>query len=216
MVDDVTFPFDISYNSIGGPGYATQVVSARSGSEGRNQTMSQPRRKWTADLNGITRAQIALVVPFWIARQGKTRGFRWTDPFDYWAVNQPLAPVAGSTSIQLTMTYADPVNQTVRNITRPVQNTTNEKSYTGIELYKTHAGVTTQLVEGTAYTVDYTLGTGIVTLATAAIAGDTYEWTGQFDCAVRFDIDEPKWQEEDISNLSWKGFALIEILEPES
>jgi len=216
MVDNVEFPLVISYNSVGGPAFATQVVAARSASESRNATMTQPRRKWTADLVGITRAQMALIIPFWIARQGKFRGFRFQDPTDYWAISQPLAPVAGSTSIQLTMTYADPVNQTVRTITRPVQNTTTEKGYTGIELFKTHSGVQTQLTEGSDYTVDYTNGTGLVTLATAAVAGDTYFWTGQFDCAARFDIDEPKFQEENFNELSWKGFALIEILEPES
>lgn len=216
MVDNVEFPLVISYNSVGGPGFATQVVTPRSGAEGRNPTMSQPRRKWTADLAGITRVQMASIIPFWLARQGKNRGFRFQDPFDYWAISQPLAPITGSTLIQLTMTYADTANPTVRNITRPVQADTTEKAYTGIELFKTHTGVTTQLVEGSDYTVDYTAGTGLVTLTAAAIAGDTYAWTGQFDCAARFDIDEPKWQEEDFDSISWKGFAMIEILEPES
>ena len=80
---EVRFPDDISRGARGGPERRTQVVELASGDEERNASWASSRRRYDAAY-GIRRADdLAAVVAFFEARNGRLYGFRWKDWADY-------------------------------------------------------------------------------------------------------------------------------------
>ena len=80
---EVRFPDDISRGARGGPERRTQVVELASGDEERNASWADSRRRYDAAY-GIRRADdLAAVVAFFEARNGRLHGFRWKDWGDY-------------------------------------------------------------------------------------------------------------------------------------
>ena len=80
---EVRFPDDISRGARGGPERRTQVVELASGDEERNASWADSRRRYDAAY-GIRRADdLAAVVAFFEARNGRLHGFRWKDWGDW-------------------------------------------------------------------------------------------------------------------------------------
>ena len=80
---EVRFPDDISRGARGGPERRTQVVELASGDEERNASWADSRRRYDAAY-GIRRADdLAAVIAFFEARNGRLHGFRWKDWGDY-------------------------------------------------------------------------------------------------------------------------------------
>ena len=89
---EVRFPDDISRGARGGPERRTQVVELASGDEERNASWADSRRRYDAAY-GIRRADdLAAVIAFFEARNGRLHGFRWKDWGDYRS-GLPSAPV---------------------------------------------------------------------------------------------------------------------------
>ena len=89
---EVRFPDDISRGARGGPERRTQVVELASGDEERNASWADLRRRYDAAY-GIRRADdLAAVIAFFEARNGRLHGFRWKDWGDYRS-GLPSAPV---------------------------------------------------------------------------------------------------------------------------
>ncbi len=89
---EVRFPDDISRGARGGPERRTQVVELASGDEERNASWANSRRRYDAAY-GIRRADdLAAVVAFFEARNGRLHGFRWKDWGDHRS-GLPSAPV---------------------------------------------------------------------------------------------------------------------------
>ena len=89
---EVRFPDDISRGARGGPERRTQVVELASGDEERNASWANSRRRYDAAY-GIRRADdLAAVIAFFEARNGRLHGFRWKDWGDYRS-GLPSAPV---------------------------------------------------------------------------------------------------------------------------
>ena len=81
--DEVRFPDMISRGARGGPQRRTQIVTMASGDEERNASWANSRRAYDAAY-GIRRADdLATVIAFFEARNGRLRGFRWKDWADY-------------------------------------------------------------------------------------------------------------------------------------
>ena len=92
---EVRFPDDISRGARGGPERRTQVVELASGDEERNASWANSRRRYDAAY-GIRRADdLAAVVAFFEARNGRLHGFRWKDWGDYRSglPSTPVTPI---------------------------------------------------------------------------------------------------------------------------
>ena len=131
---EVRFPDDISRGARGGPERRTQVVELASGDEERNASWANSRRRYDAAY-GIRRADdLAAVVAFFEARNGRLHGFRWKDWGDF---KSGLPSSAGDadrpgarhrrrrrpTAFQLVKRYESGAQAWVRRIVKPVAGT---------------------------------------------------------------------------------------------
>jgi uncharacterized protein (TIGR02217 family) len=80
---EVRFPDNISRGARAGPERRTQIVELASGDEERNASWANSRRRYDV-VYGIRRADdLAAVVAFFEARNGRLHGFRYKDWADY-------------------------------------------------------------------------------------------------------------------------------------
>src|SRR5690606_20897405 len=159
----------------GGPDRRTQIVELASGDEERNASMANSRRRYDVAY-GIRRADdLAAVVAFFEARNGRLHGFRFKDWADYKSCLPSQIPAAtdqvigtgdaSTKTFQLAKRYLSGGQAWVRIITRPV------------------AGSVTVALAGTpqasGWSVDVT--TGLVTFSTAPVSGVTITAGFAFD-----------------------------------
>lgn len=180
---EVRFPDNISRGARGGPERRTQVVELASGDEERNASWADSRRRYDVAY-GIRRADdLAAVVAFFEARNGRLHGFRYKDWADYksalpsqaiTATDQQIGTGTGSLqTFQLAKRYTSGAQTWVRTVAKPVAGT-----------IRVALGMVEQM---SGWTVDTT--TGVVTF-TAAPAGGVIVRAGfEFDVPVRFDSD---------------------------
>jgi uncharacterized protein (TIGR02217 family) len=180
---EVRFPDDISRGARGGPERRTQIVELASGDEERNASWANSRRRYDAAY-GIRRADdLAAVVAFFEARNGRLYGFRWKDWADYKSCLPSGTPAAtdqsigagdgATTDFQLVKVYSSGSQSWTRTITKPVDGTVLV-AIDGAE-------------QTTGWSVDTT--TGLITFATAPASGATITAGFEFDVPVRFDTD---------------------------
>ena len=180
---DVRFPDNISRGARGGPERRTQIVELASGDEERNASWANSRRRYDAAY-GIRRADdLAAVVAFFEARNGRLHGFRWKDWADYKsclpsqtlaATDHSIGTGDGTTiDFQLVKVYASGSQSWTRTITKPVAGTV-KVAIDGVE-------------QITGWSVDTT--TGIVSFTTAPSTGAIITAGFEFDVPVRFDTD---------------------------
>ena len=180
---EVRFPDNISRGARGGPERRTQVVELASGDEERNASWADSRRRYDVAY-GIRRADdLAAVVAFFEARNGRLHGFRYKDWADYksclpsqaiTATDQQIGTGTGSTqAFQLTKRYTSGAQTWVRTITKPVAGTV-----------RVALGMVEQM---SGWTVDTT--TGLITFTTAPAGGVIVRAGFEFDVPVRFDSD---------------------------
>ncbi|WP_397544464.1 phage distal tail protein, Rcc01695 family [Roseovarius salis] len=180
---DVRFPDDISRGARGGPERRTQIVELASGDEERNASWADSRRRYDVAY-GIRRADdLAAVVAFFEARNGRLYGFRFKDWADYKSCTPSAAPAANdqplgtgdgsTTAFQLVKGYASGAQVWTRAITKPV------------------AGSVRVALDGAEQASGWSLdpATGIVTFDAAPGAGVTITAGFEFDVPVRFDSD---------------------------
>lgn len=180
---EVRFPDNISRGARGGPERRTQIVELASGDEERNASWANSRRRYDVAY-GIRRADdLAEVVAFFEARNGRLHGFRYKDWADYksalpsqaiTATDQQLGTGTGSLqTFQLAKRYTSSAQTWVRTITKPVTGTV-----------RVALGMVEQM---SGWTVDTT--TGVVTFTTAPAGGVVVRAGFEFDVPVRFDSD---------------------------
>ena len=180
---EVRFPDNISRGARGGPERRTQIVELASGDEERNASWANSRRRYDVAY-GIRRADdLAAVVAFFEARNGRLHGFRFKDWGDHKSclpsgtpspTDQAIGTGDGATTpFQLVKRYASGSQTWVRKITKPVAGTVRV-ALDGAE----------QL---SGWTVDTT--TGVLTFDTAPAEGVAVTAGFAFDVPVRFDTD---------------------------
>uniref|UniRef100_A4WYW2 Glycoside hydrolase, family 24 n=2 Tax=Paracoccaceae TaxID=31989 RepID=A4WYW2_CERS5 len=180
---EVRFPDNISRGARGGPERRTQIVELASGAEERNASWANSRRRYDVAY-GIRRADdLAAVVAFFEARNGRLHGFRFKDWADFKSclpsqtpspTNQPIGTGNGAaTQFQLTKRYTSGAQSWSRTITKPV------------------AGTVTVALNGTPQASGWSVSTtsGLVTFTTAPAAGIAISAGFEFDVPVRFDTD---------------------------
>lgn len=180
---EVRFPDDISRGARGGPQRRTQVVELASGDEERNASWANSRRRYDVAY-GIRRADdLAAVVAFFEARNGRLHGFRFKDWADYKSCLPSQIPAATDQAIgtgdastktfQLVKRYASGAQAWVRIITKPV------------------AGSVAIALNGTPTSSGWSVdaATGLVTFVSAPASGVAITAGFAFDVPVRFDTD---------------------------
>jgi len=180
---DVRFPDNISRGARGGPERRTQIVELASGEEERNASWANSRRRYDVAY-GIRRADdLAAVVAFFEARNGRLHGFRFKDWGDHKSglpsqTPGPTDQVIGTgddaaTEFQLVKRYASGNQRWMRTITKPVAGTVRV-ALDGVE-------------QPTGWAVNTT--TGVVTFDSAPAEGVAITAGFAFDVPVRFDTD---------------------------
>ena len=180
---EVRFPDNISRGARGGPERRTQIVELASGAEERNASWADSRRRYDVAY-GIRRADdLAAVVSFFEARNGRLHGFRFKDWADFKSclpsqtpgpANQPIGTGNGAATLfQLTKRYTSGAQSWTRAIAKPV------------------AGTVTIALNGTPQASGWSVSTttGLVTFTTAPAAGVAITAGFEFDVPVRFDTD---------------------------
>ena len=202
---EVRFPDDISRGARGGPERRTQVVELASGDEERNASWADSRRRYDAAY-GIRRADdLAAVIAFFEARNGRLHGFRWKDWGDHRSslpstpvtpIDQTLGAGDGTTrTFQLVKRYESGAQAWVRRIGKPVAGTVR---------------VARGGVEATSdWSVEVT--TGVVTFAAAPAAGALVTAGFEFDVPVRFDTDrlDVTWDLDRLGSIA--SIPLVEV-----
>ena len=180
---EVRFPENISRGARGGPERRTQVVELASGDEERNASWANSRRRYDVAY-GIRRADdLAAVVAFFEARNGRLHGFRYKDWADYksalpsqaiTATDQQIGTGTGShQTFQLAKRYTSGAQTWVRTIAKPVAGTV-----------RVALGMVEQM---SGWTLDATIG--VVNFTTAPANGVIVRAGFEFDVPVRFDSD---------------------------
>ena len=180
---EVRFPDNISRGARGGPERRTQIVELASGDEERNASWANSRRRYDVAY-GIRRADdLAAVVAFFEARNGRLHGFRYKDWADYKSClpSQAITPTdqqieTGTGSLktfQLAKHYASGAQSWTRTIAKPVAGTV-----------RVALGMVEQM---SGWTLDAT--TGVITFTIAPANGVIVRAGFEFDVPVRFDSD---------------------------
>ena len=180
---EVRFPDNISRGARGGPERRTQIVELASGDEERNASWANSGRRYDVAY-GIRRADdLAAVVAFFEARNGRLHGFRYKDWADYKSslpsqaitpTDQQIGTGTGSLqTFQLAKRYTSGAQTWMRTITKPVAGTV-----------RVALGMVEQM---SGWTLDTT--TGLVTFTTAPAGGVIVRAGFEFDVPVRFDSD---------------------------
>jgi uncharacterized protein (TIGR02217 family) len=203
---EVRFPDDISRGARGGPERRTQVVELASGDEERNASWADSRRRYDAAY-GIRRADdLAAVIAFFEARNGRLHGFRWKDWGDYrsglpsapvTAIDQALGTGDGDTdAFQLVKRYESGPQSWVRQVVKPVAGTVRV-ALAGVEPAPSSWSVNTT--------------SGIVTFDSAPGPGVLVTAGFEFDVPVRFDTDrlDVTWDLDRLGSIA--SIPLIEV-----
>lgn len=180
---EVRFPDDISRGARGGPERRTQIVELASGDEERNASWANSRRRYDVAY-GIRRADdLAAVVAFFEARNGRLHGFRFKDWGDHKSClpSQTPAPTdqaigtgdGTTTAFQLVKRYVSSSQTWVRTIAKPVS---------GSVVVALNGAP-----QASGLSVDTT--TGVITFTTAPGSGVPITAGFEFDVPVRFDTD---------------------------
>jgi len=180
---EVRFPDDISRGARGGPERRTQIVELASGDEERNASWANSRRRYDVAY-GIRRADdLAAVVAFFEARNGRLHGFRFRDWGDYKSglpsaaispTDQEIGTGNGSlTEFALLKRYSSGAQSWTRAIAKPVTGSVRV-ALGGVE-------------QMSGWSVDTT--TGVVTFDSAPAEGVAVTAGYAFDVPVRFDTD---------------------------
>ena len=180
---EVRFPDNISRGARGGPERRTQIVELASGAEERNASWANSRRRYDVAY-GIRRTDdLAAVVAFFEARNGRLHGFRFKDWADFKSclpsqtpgpTDQPIGTGNGAAAqFQLAKPYTSGAQSWTRAITKPV------------------AGTVTIALNGTPLASGWSVSTatGLITFTTAPAAGLAITAGFEFDIPVRFDTD---------------------------
>jgi len=180
---EVRFPDDISRGARGGPERRTQIMELASGDEERNASWANSRRRYDVAY-GIRRADdLAAVVAFFEARNGRLHGFRFKDWGDFksclpsqtpGATDQQVGIGDGTTTqFQLVKRYTSGAQSWTRGIAKPVTGSVRV-ALAGVE-------------QVSGWSVDTT--TGLVTFGSTPGAGVAITAGFAFDVPVRFDTD---------------------------
>jgi len=199
--DEVRLPVEVERGAQGGPGFLTSVTVLNSGREKRNSLWSVDRGEWNIGFGIDTRENALKIRNFFMARNGKARGFRFRDWTNYTTGTTQMGftetPDSGDTTFQLAYTYTD---ESGFSYTKPIFKPVDDAEFV---IYLD--GV----AQESGWNVDET--TGIVTFASPPDYSVDITWTGTFDLPVRFDTDRLEIIVENKDVLLTPNIPIVEL-----
>lgn len=193
----------IGFQTSGGPGWKTQIVSLTSGAEARNALWAGPLRKWQISGVPVNETASRQLIQFFNARSGTAQGFLFRDPFGYStaepgnsisSLDEAIGEGDGATrEFQLSL---DDGGAQRRVITRPVPGSLR---------------VAINGVETNAFSLNDK--TGILTFDTAPPAAGIITAGFEFDVPVRFEADRLELSQPANGAFQLVRLSLIEVRE---
>lgn len=167
------FPPDISSNMVGGPAFINSKAYTQSGHRHTNRLAQYPLHTFTLAHPPQLADQFDRLRAFFWVVGGDADAFRFKDWSDYRCTLAQGGTTEVSAGVyQLHKVYSYGARSAVRPITKPVA---------GARIWRTRAAVATDITATS--TLDTT--TGRVTV-TGHLAGDTYDWAGEFHLPAAF------------------------------
>ena len=175
----------VSYGTVYGERFSTDVQTMRNKQESRNANWSQSQFSAQIIFAALEEKDRAKVMKVFRTCRGRAIGFRLKNWVDYKIADEPIGIGTGaSQDLQLKITYKIGTYKTEKNIHKPI--------YSKLEI----------LADGLP--VAFVLSSsGVVTFT--ADAGAVITWSGEYDIPVRFDVDDIMWS---VDNKSAGGFVM--------
>jgi uncharacterized protein (TIGR02217 family) len=203
------FPEDISYGSVGGPEFKTDVIVIRSGDEFRNQNWADARAVYDVSHGLQSQQELDELIEFFRAVRGRLHGFRFKDWSDYGvtlAMSDGDGPrgitvnVTTGTVYQMQKRYVSGALTYDRKIVKVVS-ANNVTSQTAA-VYAATGG----LMNVSSYTMN--INSGTITFVTSRGAPS---WVGEFDVPCRFDTDRMPIRLEAPGAFTWGDIPVVEL-----
>lgn len=213
---NISFPTDIGYGSLGGPGYKTEVVTLDSGAEERVARQSVPKHQFNVAYGVKTHTQLGSLRNFFHCRQGAAFAFRFLDHQDcstaaggfHDSLDGGVAVaeddvVVGTgdgteTQFQLKKFYSDAGATRTRVITMPIE---------GTLLVAVNGASKT---EGVDFTCNY--ATGVLTFVSAVPNTHSVTAGFEFEVVVRFSEAQDDWLAASLEAFA-HGNAEVQLIE---
>jgi uncharacterized protein (TIGR02217 family) len=202
---DIRFPDSIAQGAQIVPAFSTSVVASSGGQEQRQGNWALPRRRYNVGTGLQRRTDVAALLAFFLARQGRLHTFRFRDWSDYQMARQTIGTTDGADATwQIFRSYVSGPTTVTRNITRPV---------TGTVLCWVNAASIALGAGASQFQVN--VATGVITLGAtlAATTGQLIEVACDFDVPARFDSDEIALTQRSHEIGEWPDVPVIEIRE---
>lgn len=207
------FPVEYGFGARGGPVFSTEVNKTTGGQRYANRNWQYPIHRYDISAGIKVESDFEVYRAFFYNVAGQFDGFRFKDWHDYSVPaaggpgnsGTPMVVVSSGVTYQMQRLYKAGTRIYARPIVKPVQGT--------ILVYRTRGSAVTLA----AATVDYT--TGLVTIVSGHVAGDTYSWSGEFDVPVAFTSDAMEAVIVDKNNgrgliISWPTVQIEELRNP--
>lgn len=187
---EIRFEPEIAYGASGGPEFFTDVITAVNGYEQRNINWFNARNKYNLAPSIKTKEQLGYLINFFRQCRGRAIGFRFKDWSDYQIKDQIIAIADGARrEFQIIKTYGE----VTRKIVKPVEGT--------IKIFCNNLKVDAEINHLN----------GIIKFDEEPAEGVVIKCEGEFDVAVRFDIDHLVTSIENYGVYSHNEIPLIEV-----
>lgn len=190
----------------GGPGYNTQIVSLRNGSERTNAEWDQPQHFFSLPFQNIIHGEYAPIKQMHLNCRGRNGRFLYRDHLDWTATNELIGnATAGQTVFQLGK------RSTIDGVTYYRHVFALYEPDDDGEALQAVPSITVNGAAAGAHTVDYDRGT--VTFSAGLADGDVVRWSGEFSLWVRFDNDRLPFSIDNRSGSDFVVNGTVELLE---
>jgi len=215
---DALFPTDISYGSVGGPGFSTSLITTDSGVTEAVARWSRPRRRYDVAYGLRTHAQVASVRDHYTARLGPANTFPFKAPLDF-TTDPDATPqmfqggsTPASTDVLLGVGDGTTTDYPLR------QAFTSGSQVVYVPITKPDAGTVLVSIDdvpqGSGWSVNAL--TGIVTFVTPPVVGEIVKAGCEFFVPVRYaeemDLYLPL-SADDFSSGSIRSITLVEDID---
>ena len=194
---DYQFPKEISYGSVGGAAFLTDIIETTSGHEQRNIKRIHPRARYNVEIGIRHQKDLEDIRALHLIARGRALGFRYQDPLDY-QVNQGFIGNGDGKTKKFQLIKRYHINNTYfydRHIICPVKGS--------IQLY----------VNNVLQLNNWRLTEkGIITFKEASLKGAVISACFDFDVPVRFDCDYLPQRLDNYNIASITDIPLVEIL----
>jgi uncharacterized protein (TIGR02217 family) len=194
---DYQFPKEISYGSVGGSAFLTDIIETSSGYEQRNIKRMRPRARYNVAIGIRHQKDLEDIRALHLITQGRVLGFRYQDPLDY-QVNQGFIGNGDEKSKKFQLIKRYHINNLYfydRQIVCPVKES--------IQVY----------MDNVLQSKNWSLGSkGIIIFKSPPYKGTIISASFEFDVPVRFDCDYLPQRLDNYNIASIVDIQLIEIL----